>query len=154
MFYVLNGDPKIVAQCKEKREVFGTVLNTMRNQVSATVIYTSNFEAIIEAGYFFTKVENIFKLRRYYESIGYIYNSLHYEDIDVFRVIEFNNTIKSRLKPSFIDTIEKNKEIVKINRPQTPRHVSQSPEPIENASTIATRLMENLRNTKNITIDI
>jgi hypothetical protein len=110
MFYVIDSNYRIVSNCNNKLDIESGVEKHMNGLEEVDKVHKlDSFDQVVKSGYYYT-VRNIdsikkigeddesteftFTLRKYTLQQGYIYNTLPYELIDVYRVYDYNGSIK------------------------------------------------------------
>jgi len=103
MWYLVKDN--MVVGFSESKKVYGDILNFVRKETNAQPVMVGDFDAVAAPeGVYMTRKDNIYTVRKYAVNEGFLYNVSYYEEFKIY-VSHFDNTEKSKLKPSYMDAL-------------------------------------------------
>lgn len=105
MFYIINKKYEIVQVINSIELIPGVMQKYINNLVNSdkaihkTVNYMQSFSDVVKEGVYFTERDNIFIVRDYELSRGFLYNALTYHEIDRLYACEYIKPISGIQKP-------------------------------------------------------
>jgi hypothetical protein len=115
MFFLIDDARAICFHVPVRSDIYGSITSYFTKVCKAAPMKAIGWDTIKEPGYFYTKVDDLYELRHYYETVGYVYNCLYYDVMGTFKIAEYD--FKTEKAPTYLDLVKRGK----AKRPATPR---------------------------------
>lgn len=109
MYYLVSKNRNVVGFSKEKKKNYAAVIAYFNEIAEDKIRQCVDWSVVDSSGYWYTKSDNHYILRKYVMYPGYVYNSFHYEELADILISYYDSEIKA--KQSYLDVV-KNRGVV------------------------------------------
>jgi len=118
MYYLVSKNRSVVGYSKEKKKNYAAVIAYFNEIAEDKIRQVVDWSVIDASGYYYTKSDNHYILRKYVLYPGYVYNSFHYEELADILVVEYRS--EESAKKTYLDVVkernvEQNIKLIKID---------------------------------------
>ena len=104
MYYLVSKNRSVVGYSKEKKKNYAAVIAYFNEIAEDKVRQCVDWSVIDASGFWYTKSDNHYILRKYILYPGYVYNSFHYEELADILVVEYRS--EESAKKTYLDVVK------------------------------------------------